>query len=84
MVGDCYLCFLEMGWEGSRVFYLVSQDLTLGVVFKMSVPLEPALDELAEFVGKGGIEEVVHAESGAGSFARVGWADPFLCRSDAG
>ena len=69
--------------DGERV-YLVSQDLTLGVVFKVSVPLEPALDELAKFVGKGGVKEVVDAQSGAGGFARVGWADSFLGRSDAG
>jgi hypothetical protein len=42
---------------GMHAAYLVPFDLALGVVFKVAVPLEAALDKLAELLGKGiGIE----------------------------
>ena len=64
--------------------HLVSLDLAFGVIFKVAVPLEPPLDDLSKLVcERRVVEQVVHAQSRAGGFARVGWADPFLRRSDA-
>jgi hypothetical protein len=68
-------------FQGRARTHIVSDNLAFSVVFKMSVALEPALDEFSEFVGESGVEEVVHAETGTGGLAGVGWADALLCCS---
>lgn len=50
-------------------------NLALGVKLKVTVSLETALDELAELGGERGVVQVVHAQTGAGGFGRVGRSD---------
>lgn len=67
------------------VAHLVSDDLALGVVLKVAVALEAALDNLAELRSKRVVvEEVVHAEAGARRLRRVRRANAFLRRANAG
>jgi hypothetical protein len=45
---------------GAPESHLVALDFALGVILKVSVALVPTFYNLAELVGKSGIEEVVY------------------------
>ena len=64
--------------------HLVAHDLTLGVVFEVTVALETALDKLAEIGGERlVVEEMMHAQAGARRLGRVRGTNSLLRRSDA-
>jgi hypothetical protein len=63
---------------------LVADNLALGVVFKVTISLEPALDKLSEFGSKHVmVKQVMYSHSGSRRLGRVGWANTFLSSSDA-
>jgi hypothetical protein len=66
----------------ARESHLVALNFALGVIFKVSVALVPAFDDLAELVCECGVEEVVHAQARARRLRRVGGADAFLGSAD--
>ena len=59
--------------------HLVAGNLALGVVLEMAVALEPPFDDAAELRGEGVVvEEVVHAQAGAGGLGGVRGPDAFV------
>ena len=62
---------------------LVPLNLGLGVVLKLAVALDAALDELAELAGKDlGVVQVVDAEARARGLGRIARSDPPPGRAD--
>jgi hypothetical protein len=61
---------------------LVLLDLALGVVLKVSVSLEPALDQLPELFRETGVVQVMNSQTGSGSLARVRGSNTSLGRPD--
>lgn len=71
--------------ERARVMYLVAGNLALGVILEVSVPLEAALDELAELgCKKLRVVEVVDTETGTRGLGRIGGPNAHLGGSNAG
>lgn len=65
--------------------YLVSLNLALRVILKVSVSLESALYDFSKLFSKGVVvEQVVDAQAGAGCLGGVGGSDSFLGRADGG
>jgi hypothetical protein len=61
---------------------LVLFDFPFGIVFKVTVSLEPALDQLPKLFREAGVVQVVDSQTGSRSLARVSWSDTSLGRSD--
>lgn len=62
--------------------HLQHLNLTLGVKLKVTVSLEPSLDQLSELSWESRIVEVVHSKSGPGCLGRVCGSDTFLGSTD--
>lgn len=78
-------------WIGTRqhrfglvrpVTDLVLFDFTFRVVLKVSVSLEPALDQLPELFREAGVVQVVNTQTGSRRLARVSWSNTSLGRTD--
>lgn len=64
--------------------HLVTRDLALGIVLKVSVALEATLDQFAELgCEKLRVVQVVYAQTRAGSLGRVSGTDALLRCADA-
>lgn len=61
---------------------LILFDFTFGVVLKVSVSLEPALDQFPELFRETGVIQVMNPQTGSGRLARVSWSDTSLGRTD--
>ena len=62
--------------------YLQHLNLTLGVKLKVTISLEPALDQLPELGWESRVIEMVNSESGPGCLGRVSGSDTLLGGTD--
>jgi len=69
--------------ESARESHLVALNFALGVILKVSVALIASFHDLAKFVAKCGVEEVMHAQARTRRFRGVRGAYAFLGSADA-
>jgi hypothetical protein len=61
---------------------LILLDLAFGIIFKVTVSLEPALDQLPELFRETRVVQVVNSKTGSRRLARVSWSDTSLGCTD--
>jgi hypothetical protein len=75
--------FFENKYQRQK-YYLVTLNFALGVILKVPISLESALNDFAELFRKRiVVEQVMYSKTRTGRFAGVSWTNTFLGGSDA-